>query len=129
MIYNPSPRDFLFSKIFNMLVPMEITATKNWSHNSFEQAMEYFTPLLKADWMTHLKIMPVEYSEWSDTLYIIVEFDVTPEAKSDIMALNFHSKERFIERMGMYIKNYFQAFLNTNVGIKDYIAPANYVHN
>lgn len=105
---------------------MEMTATKNWSHNSFEQAMEYFTPLLKAHWMTHLKIMPVEYSEWSDTLYIIVEFDVTPEAESDITALNFHSKEHFIERMGMYIKNYFFVILNTKVGIKEYRRPANY---
>jgi len=106
---------------------MEMTATRNWSHNSFEQAMEYFTPLIMATWMTRLKITPVEYSEWSDTLYIIVEFDITPEAESDINALNYHSKERIIERIGIYIRNYFQSFLNTKVGIKEYRRPANYI--
>jgi len=103
-----------------------MSSSRNWSHDSFERAMEHFTPLLIATWMTHLKITPVEYSQWSDTIYIIVEFDITPEAESDISAANPHTKERFIERIGMYITNYFETYLNTRVGIKEFRRPANY---
>jgi hypothetical protein len=103
-----------------------MSSSRNWSHNSFERAMEHFTPLLKATWMTHLKITPVEYSEWSDTLYIIIEFDLTCEAESDISAANSYTQERFIERIGMYIKNYFETYLNTRVGIKEFRRPSNY---
>ena len=103
-----------------------MSSSRNWFHNSFERAMEYFTPLLKATWMTHLKITPVEYSEWSDTLYIIIEFDLSREAESDISAANSHTQERFVKRMGMYIKNYFEAYLNTRVGIKEFRRPSNY---
>jgi hypothetical protein len=104
-----------------------MSSSRNWSHNSFERAMEHFTPLLKATWMTHLKITPVEYSEWSDTIYICVEFGLTSEAESDVNALNSHNKERFIERIVIYIQKYFETYLNTKVGIKEFRRPANYI--
>jgi hypothetical protein len=105
-----------------------MSSSRNWSHNSFERAMEYFTPLIKADWMTHLKITPVEYSEWSDTIYISIEFDLSPEAESDVKALDYRSRERFIERIVIYIKNYFETYLNTRVGVKEF-KPLTYEHN
>ena len=104
-------------------------SSRYWSHNSFERAMEHFTPLIKADWMTQLKITPVEYSEWSDTLYICVEFGLTREAESDINASNLHTQERFTERIGMYIRIYFENFLNTKVGIKEFRGPVNYSYS
>ena len=103
-----------------------MSSSRNWSHNSFERAMEHFVPLIKANWMTYLKIIPVEYSEWSDTIYVIVEFDLTRDAESDMDALSFHSRELFTERIAKYIKRYFHSFLNTNVGIKEFRRPANY---
>ena len=100
-----------------------MSSSRNWSHNSFERAMEHFVPMLKASWMTHLKIEPINYSEWSDTLYIVVEFDLTREAEEDILAANLHTRERFTERISMYIRNYFEMFLNTRVGIKEFRRP------
>jgi hypothetical protein len=103
-----------------------MSSSRNWSHASFERAMKYFCPLIRADWMTYLKISPVEYSEWSDTLYICVEFGLTPEAVSDVESLSFYSKGHFVDRIHMYIKNYFESYLNTRVGIKEFRSPVNY---
>ena len=104
-----------------------MSSSRYWSHNSFERAMEHFAPLIKADWMTHLKITPVEYSEWSDTLYIVVEFDITPEAESNVSALSFRDKEHFTKRIGMYIGNYFEMYLDTKVGVKEFRRPTSLV--
>jgi hypothetical protein len=103
-------------------------SSRYWSHESFEQAMEHFVPIIKANWMTHLKIIPINYSDWSDTLYITVEFDLTPEAEEDILAANYTTRESFTERIGMYIRVYFENLLNTKVGIKEFRRPANYYH-
>ena len=104
-----------------------MSSSRNWSHESFERAMEHFVPMIRATWMTHLKIIPINYSEWSDTLYIAVEFDLTHEAEEDILAANLHSRERFTERISMYIRNYFEMFLNTRVGIKEFRRPAVFI--
>ena len=103
-----------------------MSSSKNWSHNSFERAMEHFVPLIKPKWMTHLKIIPIEYSEWSDMLYISVEFNLTPEAESDIGALNYHGRDSFSEIVITHIRNYFEWYLNTRVGIKEFRRPINY---
>jgi hypothetical protein len=68
---------FFIFREFPYLCGMEISSTRNWSVNSFERAMELFTPEIKADWMTYLKIIPIEYSDWSDTLYVAIEFETT----------------------------------------------------
>lgn len=106
---------------------MEMTATKNWSHNSFESAMKYFAPLIQADWMTYLKILPIEYSEWSDTIYVVIEFDVTEDAQRHIEIMKLADQENFKNRICSYIKAYFQTFLNTNIGIKEFRRPAIYI--
>lgn len=99
---------------------METTATRNWSYDSFEKVMVYFTPLITADWMTHLKIIPEGYSEWSDTISIIVEFDITVEAEQEIERMSLTSREHFTNRIITYLKNYFQSFLNTNITVKEF---------
>lgn len=106
---------------------MEITATRNWSHNSFENAMNHFAPLICADWMTYLKISPIEYSEWSDTIYVVLEFDVTEEAQRHIESMELGEREKLKQRISLYIKSYFRTFLNTNIGIKEFRRPAIYI--
>ena len=106
---------------------MEMTATRNWSHNSFERAMKYFTPLITADWMTYLKISPIEYSEWSDTIYVCVEFDITRDAEREIEKMDWRDQDYLKEKICRYITDYIGVFLNTKVGIKELRRPANYV--
>ena len=97
-----------------------MTATRNWSHNSFEKVMDSFVPLITADWMTYLKIIPIEYSDWSDTLYVEIEFGVTPEAENELLIMNLTTKEHFCFRILKYIQHYFNSFLNTNVAVKEF---------
>ena len=97
-----------------------MTATRNWSHNSFEKMVELFAPLIMADWMTHLNIVPIEYSDWSDTLYVEVHFSVNDDARRNISGLNTEMKEHFRARVATYIANYFDSFLNTKVLVKEF---------
>ena len=97
-----------------------MTATRNWSHNSFERVAELFVPLIMADWMTHLNIVPIEYSDWSDTLYVEVHFSVTDDARRKISEFNTSEKEHLRYRMATYIANYFDLFLNTKVLVKEF---------
>ncbi len=97
-----------------------MTATRNWSHNSFEKVMDSFVPLITADWMTYLKIIPIEYSDWSDTLYVEVHFSVTDDAFRKISELKSTDKEHLRFRMATYIANYFDSFLNTKVLVKEF---------
>jgi hypothetical protein len=97
-----------------------MTATRNWSHNSFERVVELFVPLIMADWMTHLNIVPIEYSNWSDTLYVEVHFSVTDDARQKISEFNTAEKEHLRYRMATYIANYFDSFLNTKVLVKEF---------
>ena len=97
-----------------------MTATRNWSHNSFEKVVELFAPLIMADWMTYLNIVPIEYSDWSDTLYVEVHFSVTDDARRKISEFNTAEKEHLRYRMATYIANYFDSFLNTKVLVKEF---------
>ncbi len=97
-----------------------MTATRNWSHNSFEKMVESFSPLIMTDWMTYLNIVPIEYSDWSDTLYVEVHFSVTQDALRNISELSTSKKELLRYRMATYIANYFDSFLNTKVLVKEF---------
>lgn len=89
--------------------------------------MKHFAPSICADWMTYLKISPIEYSEWSDTIYVIIEFDVTEEAQRHIESMKLAEQDKLKDRICTYIKTYFQTFLNTNIGIKEFRRPAIYI--
>jgi hypothetical protein len=82
--------------------------------------VELFVPLIMADWMTHLNIVPIEYSDWSDTLYVEVHFSVTDDARQKISEFNTAEKEHLRYRMATYIANYFDSFLNTKVLVKEF---------
>jgi len=56
-----------------------------------------------------------------------VEFDITPEAESNVNALSFRDKEHFTKRIGMYIGNYFEMYLDTKVGVKEFRRPTSLV--
>ena len=79
--------------------------------------------------MEYIKIIPVNYSEWSDTIYVIVEFDMTSEGME--MARNWNStqQQEITALIAEYIKRYFNGYLNTNVGIQEFRRPANYSYS
>ena len=106
-----------------------MSSSRNWSHNSFEKAVEQFAPFVKLWWMKYIKIIPVNYSEWSDTIYVIVEFDMTREGIE--MARNWNSNEQqeVTALIAEYIKRYFDGYLNTNVTIQEFRRPANYSYS
>jgi hypothetical protein len=103
-----------------------MSSSRNWSHNSFERAMEHFTPFLKLWWMEYIKIIPVNYSEWSDMIYVIVEFDLTSEGMEMARGWNPDEQQEITKLISDYLRKYFRGYLNTNVGIKEFRRPANY---
>ena len=103
-----------------------MSSSRNWSHNSFERAMEHFTPFLKLWWMEYIKITPVNYSEWSDMIYVIVEFDMTSEGMEMARGWNSFEQQEITKLISDYLRKYFRGYLNTNVGIKEFRRPANY---
>jgi hypothetical protein len=103
-----------------------MSSSRNWSHNSFEKAVEQFVPFVKLWWMKYMKIIPVNYSEWSDTIYVIVEFDITSEGIEMARGWNSFEQQEVIALITEYIKKYFRGYLNTNVGIQEFILKQNY---
>ena len=103
-----------------------MSSSRNWSHNSFEDTMEKFVPLIKLWWMKHMKIIPVNYSEWSDTIYVIVEFEMTGEGEQMARDWNYIQQQEITSMIAEYIKKYFRGYLNTNVAIQEFRRPANY---
>jgi hypothetical protein len=103
-----------------------MSSSRNWSHNSFEDTMEKFVPLIKLWWMKHMKIIPVNYSEWSDTIYVIVEFEMTSEGMEMARGWNYTEQVEITSLMSNHLRRYFSGYLNTNVGIKEFRRPANY---
>ena len=103
-----------------------MSSSRNWSHESFERAMEHFTPFLKLWWMEYIKIIPVNYSEWSDMIYVIVEFDMTSEGMEMTRGWNSFEQQEVTKLISDYLRKYFSGYLNTNVGIKEFRRPANY---
>ena len=103
-----------------------MSSSRNWSHNSFEKAVEQFAPFVKLWWMKYIKITPVNYSEWSDTIYVIVEFDMTSEGMEMARHWNSTQQQEITALIAEYIKRYFNGYLNTNVGVQEFRRPENY---
>jgi hypothetical protein len=103
-----------------------MSSSRNWSHESFEKAMKQFTPFLKLWWMEYIKIIPVNYSEWSDMIYVIVEFELTNEGLEMARGWNSFEQQEITKLISDYLRRYFTGYLNINVGIKEFRRPANY---
>jgi hypothetical protein len=103
-----------------------MSSSKNWSHDSFERAMKHFAPFVKLWWMEYIKIIPVNYSEWSDMIYVIVEFELSQEGYEMARTWNYTEQEEVTKLIGDYLKRYFRGYLNTNVGVQEFRRPANY---
>ena len=103
-----------------------MSSSRNWSHNSFEKAVEQFAPFVKLWWMKYMKIVPVNYSEWSDTIYVIVEFEMTSEGIEMARDWNSTQQQEITALIAEYIKRYFNGYLNTNVGVQEFRRPENY---
>lgn len=106
-----------------------MSSSRNWSHNSFEDTMEKFVPLIKFWWMEYMKVIPVNYSEWSDTIYVIIEFEMTREGEEMALNWNFVQQQEITSMMSNYLRRYFDGFLNTNIQIKEFRRSANYSYS
>jgi len=104
-----------------------MSSSRNWSHNSFEDTMEKFVPLIKFWWMKYMKVIPVNYSEWSDTIYVIIEFEMTREGEEMALNWNYVQQQEITSMMSNYLRRYFDGFLNTNIQIKEFRRRENYV--
>lgn len=98
-----------------------MTSTRNWSINSFEKAMEYFIPTIKPDWLEYLNISPINYSEWSDTIYVEVHYVFTKEGMEIFSKLGPGDVDDFTFKFGSYLKKYVGLLLNTNILVKKFI--------
>jgi hypothetical protein len=98
-----------------------MTSTRNWSINSFEKAMEYFIPTIKPDWSEYLNISPINYSEWSDTIYVEVHYVFTNEGMEIFSKLGPGDVDDFTFKFGSYLKKYVGLLLNTNILVKKFI--------
>ncbi len=101
------------------------SSSKYWSHNSFERAMEHFTPSIKLWWMEYIKIIPVNYSEWSDMIYVIVEFELSKEGYEMARSWNHFEQKEVTKLISDYLKAYFYNYLDTKIGIKEFRRPVN----
>jgi hypothetical protein len=97
-----------------------MSSSRNWSYNTFESALEELTPHMKPTWINHLKIIPEGYSEWSDSISVIVEFDVNREGEELLNSWNFVTKDELFRRMSEYFNMYVRNFLNTNIAIRQF---------
>jgi phosphoribosylformimino-5-aminoimidazole carboxamide ribonucleotide (ProFAR) isomerase len=97
-----------------------MSSSRNWSHNSFEDAMKKFVPLIKFWWMEYMKVIPVNYSEWSDTIYVIVEFELNQEGLEMARGWNYAEQVEVTSAMSNHLRKYFNGFLNTNIQIKEF---------
>jgi hypothetical protein len=97
-----------------------MSSSRNWSYNTFESALEELTPHMKPTWINHLKIIPEGYSEWSDSISVIVEFGVNREGEELLNSWNFVTKDELFRRMSEYFNRYVRNFLNTNILISEF---------
>jgi hypothetical protein len=97
-----------------------MSSSRNWSYNTFESALEELTPHMKPMWINHLKIIPEGYSEWSDSISVIVEFGVNREGEELLNSWNFVTKDELFRRMSEYFNRYVRNFLNTNITIREF---------
>jgi hypothetical protein len=91
--------------------------------------MEKFVPLIKFWWMEYMKVIPVNYSEWSDSIYVIIEFEMTREGEEMALNWNYVQQQEITSMMSNYLRRYFDGFLNTNIQIKEFRRQANYSYS
>ena len=97
-----------------------MSSSRNWSYNTFESALEELTPHMKPMWINHLKIIPEGYSEWSDSISVVVEFGVNREDEELLNSWNFVTKDELFRRMSEHFNTYVRNFLNTNILISEF---------
>lgn len=97
-----------------------MTSTRNWSSNSFERAMEQLCPFITPDWLQEMRIVPVNYSEWSDTIYVEVHLRFNRRGEEIILGLSPSQKDDLTYQFGSYIRSYVGLLLNTNILVKTY---------
>ena len=97
-----------------------MTSTRNWSINSFEKAMEHFIPTIKPEWLEYLNIRPINYSEWSDTIYVEVHFVFTKEGMEIFSKFGQGEVDDFTFKFGSFLKKYAGYLLNTNIIVKNF---------
>jgi hypothetical protein len=97
-----------------------MSSSRNWSYNTFESALEELTPHMKPMWINHLKIIPEGYSEWSDSISVIVEFGVNREDEQFLNSWIFASEDELFRRMSEHFSIYVRNFLNTNILISEF---------
>ena len=97
-----------------------MSSSRNWSHNSFEDAMKKFVPLIKFWWMKRMKVIPVNYSEWSDTIYVIVEYELNNEGIEMARGGNYIQQQEVTAAISDYLRRCFRGYLNTNIGIEEF---------
>ena len=54
--------------------------------------MKKFVPLIKPDWIKHIEVVPVGYSDWSDTISVVVNLDLDDYAVEEILGSGHISK-------------------------------------
>lgn len=97
-----------------------MSSSRNWSYNTFESALEELTPHMTPTWINHLKIIPEGYSDWSDSISVIVEFGVNREGEELLNSWNFVTKDELFRRMSEHFIIYVRNFLNTNIAISEF---------
>jgi hypothetical protein len=97
-----------------------MSSSRNWSYNTFESALEELTPHMKPTWINHLKFIPEGYSNWSDSISVIVEFGVNREGEELLNSWNFVTKDELFRRMSEHFSIYVRNFLNTNIAISEF---------
>ena len=97
-----------------------MSSSRNWSYNTFESALEELTPHMKPMWINHLKFIPEGYSEWSDSISVIVEFGVNREDEELLNSWNFVTEDELFRRMSEHFNMYVRNFLNTNIAIREF---------
>lgn len=97
-----------------------MSSSRNWSYNTFESALEELTPHMMPMWINHLKIIPEGYSEWSDSISVIVEFGVNREDEQFLNLWNFVTEDELFRRLSEHFNMYVRNFLNTNIAISEF---------
>lgn len=96
-----------------------MSSSSYWSYQSFEDAMKKFVPLIKPDWIKHMKVVPVGYSNWSDTISVIVELDIDESAVEDILGTGYLGQE-LTARISDWLRSYVYNYLDTKIAITDF---------
>lgn len=96
-----------------------MSSSSYWSYQSFEDAMKKFVPLIKPDWIKHMKVVPVGYSNWSDTISVIVELDIDESAVDGILGTGYLGQE-LTARISDWLRSYVYNYLDTKIVITDF---------